>query len=312
MKTAIILVTYNRFDLTNACLRCLLPLLNKGFEIVIADNGSTDNTVKKIREEFPKVHLFELRRNIGFGAANNIAIKYLIEKGIEFDSICLLNNDTLPKMQTLPLLQQALTRYKSTHSNEAIIAPCIKSINGREQKNFYTNISWFQFLLNAFRTETGASRYLHGSLQLTDDPTLLEAYWINAVCLMMSRTLWENLGGFDDHIFMYYEDMDFALRAKQNSVHFFIERQAILTHLGGASSIGSFSQALQHDQSQEYIFFKHYGLLGKVISKKFRFIRSFLRVVIGLPLYIFIPSIRERVNIHFCLLKNIFRKRKLS
>ena len=81
MKTAIILVTYNRFDLTNACLRCLLPLLNKNFEIVIADNGSTDNTIQRIREEFPKIHLFELHSNKGFGAANNFAVQELIKKG---------------------------------------------------------------------------------------------------------------------------------------------------------------------------------------------------------------------------------------
>lgn len=309
MKTAIILVTYNRFDLTNACLRCLLPLLNRGFEIAIADNGSTDNTVQKIKEQFPQVHVFELFSNKGFGAANNFAVRRLIEKGVEFDSICLLNNDTIPKMQTLPLLQQALSRYNSSHPEEAIIAPRIKSINGREQKNYYTDISWFQFVLNAFRTQSMAAKYLHGSLTPSDDPTLLEAYWINAVCLMMSRSLWEKIGGFDERIFMYYEDMDFALRAKKQSAHFLIEMQSILTHLGGGSSKNSLSQALQHDQSQEYVFYKHHGFIGKIASKKFRFFRSFLRVATGLPFYIFFPSVQERVNIHFNLLKNIFKKK---
>lgn len=309
MKTAIILVTYNRFDLTNACLRCLLPLLNRGFEIAIADNGSTDNTVQKIKEEFPKVHVFELFSNKGFGAANNFAVRRLIEKGVEFDSICLLNNDTLPKMQTLPLLQQALIRYQASHPDEAIIAPRIKSINGREQKNYYSDISWPQFILNAFRTESSAAEYLHGTLRPTDDPTLLEAYWINAVCLMMSRSLWEKIGGFDERIFMYYEDMDFALRAKKNSARFLIEMQSILTHLGGGSSKSSLSQALQHDQSQEYIFYKHHGIIGKLASKKFRILRSLLRIVLGIPFYLFIPSIRKRVSIHFRLLKNVFSKK---
>lgn len=306
MKTAIILVTYNRFDLTNACLRCLLPLLNKDFEIVIADNGSTDNTIQRIREEFPKIHLFELHSNKGFGTANNIAVQALIKKGVEFDSICFLNNDTLPKMQTLPLLQQAITRYKASHSDEVIVAPRIKSIDGREQKNFYANISWLQFILNAFRSEQQASRYLQGSLQPTDDPTLLEAYWVNAVCLMMSRSLWEKLGGFDERIFMYYEDMDFALRAKKLKVRFLIEMQSMLTHLGGASSSSSMQQALQSDNSQQYVFYKHYGLLGKMVSKAFRFLRSGLRVAMGLPLYIFMRSTQEKVNIHFRLLKNVF------
>jgi len=309
MKTAIIVVTYNRFDLTNACLRCLLPLLNRGFEIAIADNGSTDNTVQKIKEEFPQVHVFELFSNKGFGAANNFAVRRLIEKGVEFDSICLLNNDTIPKMQTLPLLQQALSCYNSSHPEEAIIAPRIKSINGREQKNYYTDISWFQFVLNAFRTQSMAAKYLHGSLTPSDDPTLLEAYWINAVCLMMSRSLWEKIGGFDERIFMYYEDMDFALRAKKQSARFLIEMQSILTHLGGGSSKSSISQAIQHDQSQEYVFYKHHGFIGKIVSKKFRFFRSFLRIVTGLPFYIFFPSVQERVNIHFNLLKIIFKKK---
>src|SRR5690554_2002638 len=113
MKTAIIIVTYNKFDLTNACLWCIMPLLQRGFEIAVVDNGSTDQTAQKIRENFPQVHLLELQKNMGYATATNMAIQNLAKKGVDFDAICLLHNDVLPKLQSLPLLKNSLIKYKN-------------------------------------------------------------------------------------------------------------------------------------------------------------------------------------------------------
>lgn len=306
MKTAIIIVTYNKFDLTNACLWCIMPLLQRGFEIAVVDNGSTDQTAQKIRENFPQVHLLELQKNMGYATATNMAIQNLARKGVDFDAICLLHNDVLPKLQSLPLLKNSLIKYKNTHQKEAIVAPFVKASNGSIQKNYYAKITPFQFFLTAFKSKETASKKIHGVLSPSSDPSLFETYRTNSICLMMSRSLWEMLGGFDQDIFLYHEDLDFAMRAKKLNIPYFMERQAIITHLGGESPLLTLTKAIKYDNSQEYVFQKHFGLKGKLFSKLYRFSRSFTKLLFSFPFIAFSPSLKKKSNIHLQLLKNIF------
>ena len=102
MRTAVILVTFNGWEMTRNCLSDLAAQITDSlhFVVAIADNASSDGTVEHLRKEFPTVHVYPSDKNLGFGAANNLAIKGLLGDGESFDSICLLNNDTrfLPNM----------------------------------------------------------------------------------------------------------------------------------------------------------------------------------------------------------------------
>ena len=147
-----------------------------------------DNMVQKIKKNFRKF-VFGTFSNKGFGAANNFAVRRLIEKGVEFDSICLLNNDTLPKCK-LCLYTTSFDSLSLSHPDESHYCTR-KRVSMDENKRIIILIFLGLNLFKCFRTESSAAEYLHGTLRPTDDPTLLEVYWINAVCLMMSRSLWE-------------------------------------------------------------------------------------------------------------------------
>ena len=107
----IIIVTFNGEYFIKKYLKSLLQ--SKGrLKIVIVDNASTDNTVQIIKNQYPKIDLFMLKDNIGFGRANNLGIKYAYEQGAEH--ILLLNQDAiidLPSIHYIVSLQKKYPEY---------------------------------------------------------------------------------------------------------------------------------------------------------------------------------------------------------
>src|SRR3990167_4612436 len=100
-KVAIVIVSWNGLKYTRECLRSIAKLEKKDIELftIVVDNGSTDGTVEKIRNEFPTVVVLPQDRNLGFTGGNNVGIKYALEH--EASYVWLLNNDTKVDNQAL-------------------------------------------------------------------------------------------------------------------------------------------------------------------------------------------------------------------
>ena len=319
MKTAIILVTYNGWELTQNCLNDLSAQLNdrENFVVAIADNASTDGTPEKVRTHFPAVHVYESKSNLGFGAANNLAIQGLISDNEDFDAICLINNDTRLSSKAIPQLRDALESAKKVcNGQEAIVVPSVNNKDGSDQPNYFAGlgpegIGFFKFLRNALKNEEGAAKVLQGTPQPTASNNFSETYWASGVCWMLSRKLYDTILDrdqffFDPQIFMYYEDADLALRLRSLGARFFICNAIAITHLGGGSAQNNLSRALQHDRSQQYVFKKHFGLQGVVLSKLYRIIRGTVRIAAALP-RIGKPEKRSYIKHHLCLLQEVLR-----
>ena len=317
MRTAVILVTFNGWEMTRNCLSDMAAQLtdSEHFVIAIADNASSDDTVENLRKEFPTVHVYPSDKNLGFGAANNLAIKGLLGDKESFDSICLLNNDTrfLPNM--LPRMQKAWEKAEAfareSGNAYAVIAPSTKNRDGSDQPNYFAGlgpegIGSLKFFTNALRNEEGAAEILQGQPSKTTQENLLETNWLSGVCWMFSKELYDALTSegtfFDEKIFMYYEDADLALRARKIGARFFICKDIELTHLGGGSAQSNTSRALQHDRAQQYVFKKHFGLHGLLLSKGFRILRSSIRIASAIP-HIGSSEKRKYLVHHLALLK---------
>lgn len=317
MRTAVILVTFNGWEMTRNCLSDMAAQLtdSEHFVVAIADNASSDGTVENLRKEFPTVHVYPSDKNLGFGAANNLAIKGLLGDKEPFDSICLLNNDTrfLPNM--LPRMQKAWEKAEAfareSGNAYAVIAPSTKNRDGSDQPNYFAGlgpegIGSLKFFTNALRNEEGAAEILQGQPSKTTQENLLETNWLSGVCWMFSKELYDALTCegtfFDEKIFMYYEDADLALRARKIGARFFICKDIELTHLGGGSAQSNTSRALQHDRAQQYVFKKHFGLHGLLLSKGFRILRSSIRIASAIP-HIGSSEKRKYLVHHLALLK---------
>jgi GT2 family glycosyltransferase len=174
----------------------------------------------------------------------------------------------------------------------AVIAPSTKNKDGSDQPNYFAGlgpegIGSLKFFTNALRNEEGAAEILQGKPSKTAQENLLETNWLSGVCWMFGKELYDALTSegsfFDEKIFMYYEDADLALRARKIGARFFIANDITLTHLGGGSAQSNTSRALQHDRAQQYVFKKHFGIKGLLLSKGFRILRSSVRIATAIP-----------------------------
>jgi GT2 family glycosyltransferase len=204
MKLSIITLNHNRPKLTIACIESLWKqhkeeFENNEFECLVVDTLSQDNSLQLLEPEVKKyknIHLFPSNRDAGFGAGNNFGAKKA--KG---DFILLLNNDTVVEDRGIIKMLD----YLKTHIKIGALGGKIYNFDGTEQSasgKFYSLFTVTLFLLGFQR------------LGLVDkNPTTIsQVDWVKGALLMMKRNLFEKLGGFDEKIFLYTEDMELCYR----------------------------------------------------------------------------------------------------
>lgn len=92
MRIAIIVVSYNKKNLLEKCLKSLGEVKYDDFQVILVDNGSMDESCQMVAGRFPEVHIIEMGYNSGFCKANNVGTEFALNNN--FDGILLLNNDT--------------------------------------------------------------------------------------------------------------------------------------------------------------------------------------------------------------------------
>jgi len=229
---SIIVVSYNTRDMTLECLRSIFretQLID--FEIIVIDNASTDGSADAIAAEFGERILFIASpENIGFAAGNNMAATKA--KG---DMLLLLNPDTVVLNKALDHLYAFSTQY-----------PQAGIWGGRtlfENGSLNPASCWSrQTLWSLFSQAIGlSSLFRHSSLFNAEGLGAWDRNGIRAVdivsgCfLLLRRELWESLGGFREQFFMYCEEADLCLRARDFGVRPMVTSAATIIHYGGAS-----------------------------------------------------------------------------
>lgn len=213
MNVSIIIVNYNTVNLLDNCLSSIYSQTKDiTFEIIVSDNGSTDNSIKMIKEKYPKVIVIENNENLGFGAANNKGLA--IAKG---DYILYLNSDTVllnnaikyffdyfeknNKDNKLGILGSILLdeNFKPSYSYDNL--PKFRDIEKELIKMFFINIILsFSYLLH-IPIEKLRSR-IKKDIEI-DYEKLKDVEFISGADLFLKNT---PLAKFDESFFLYYED----------------------------------------------------------------------------------------------------------
>ncbi|WP_332913971.1 glycosyltransferase [Algoriphagus boritolerans] len=134
-KILAIVVTYNGSTWIYNCLK-FISNSSLLIDVLSIDNLSSDNTINKIKLEFPEIVLIQNKINLGFGQANNIGLKYALDN--DYDYVFLLNQDTFIKEDTI----ENLIKVSETHTDFGILSPI--HLNGDGTKidlNFSNYIS---------------------------------------------------------------------------------------------------------------------------------------------------------------------------
>ena len=187
----IIIVTYNGMQWLDKCLKSCID-----YSIVIVDNASTDDTVSFIESNYPNINLFKQTKNLGFGQANNIGIRYALDKGAEH--VFLLNQDAYLVNSVLG----NLVAFQKVHPKYGVLSPI--HITGDKRK-LDKNFSYY---LRKDKTGQFYSDFVLGN-------TLAEVYevpFVNAAAWLLSKRCLETVGGFDPLFFHYAEDVNYCQR----------------------------------------------------------------------------------------------------
>ncbi|MEQ9142862.1 MAG: glycosyltransferase family 2 protein [Parvibaculaceae bacterium] len=227
----IIVVSYNTREMTLEALRALKRETDPAlYELIVVDNASSDGSAEAIAAEFPDFRLIALDENIGFAKANNLAadmmcVRYLL----------LLNPDTI-------ILDNAVGKLFQF----AVEHPRARIWGGRtlfSDKHLNPSSCWNRMTLwSLFCQFTGLKALFPGSRLINSEAignwerdSVREVDIISGCFLMIEKSLWQSLKGFDTGYFMYGEDANLCLRAKSMGAIPVVCPHAELIHYGGAS-----------------------------------------------------------------------------
>lgn len=245
---SIIIVNYNGWDLLDSCLNSiLLTLENLDHEIWVVDNGSTDNSVSLLREQFPNVKCIENKENIGFAQANNQALLHC--KG---SWLLLLNNDTIIHPNAVGLMIQALKKYPGL----AAVGPQLINRDGSIQPSCMRTPSRWGNIFNYLRVLGGGSVKFAPNTELD----MFEVDAVSGACMMVRREAIEQVGMLDGNFFMYAEESDWCYRARKLGWRIGYVRTARVTHLGGQTAqLESARFYVERRVSRVLFKLKHFG-----------------------------------------------------
>lgn len=233
MSLSIVVLNYKTKDLTTACIKSLVEQYGKQMvagevEIIIIDNASGDGSAEIIKKAFAdqkNIFVLENKENLGFGKGCNEGAKKARGNYILF-----LNSDT--KTQDNNFLK--MVKFLENNENVGILGGRLLNLDGSRQKSvgiFYT-LPFFILMILGFE-KLGFLRSSPMKAKKVD--------WVSGACMMVRKSTFDSLGGFDKHIFMYIEDMELCYRFKNSGYATYFFPHISVTHQEFGSSNRAFA-----------------------------------------------------------------------
>lgn len=240
MEVSVVILNYRSRGLVRNLIRNILDLQwNFSYEIIVVDNNSQDGLFAHLSEEFPameNLHFLQRKSNDGFGAGNNAGVE--LAKG---KYLLILNPDIVIKEGTV----ETLLAYMEAHQDTGVISPKLLYANNKAQQSYFryykckTPIYRRTFLGKTKAGQKDLARFTMADVAI-DGPTAVD--WLMGSFWLMPKRIFEELGGYDDRYFMYFEDTDFCHRMNDASykVIYYPEVEAIHLHARDSKSEGFF------------------------------------------------------------------------
>jgi GT2 family glycosyltransferase len=220
-----ILLNWNGWPDTIACLLALRNLEYSNLSIIVVDNASTDNSVQHIRQAFPEILLIQNDSNAGFAAGNNLGIQRGLQDGADF--VWLLNNDTEPAHDALSAMLRVAQQNRRIGAVGSVLSyyhdPSIVQAWGGGRTNVWLGMTY---------TNTVAK------------PDTWFDY-LTAASLLLRREAIQDIGLMDDSFFLYWEDVEYSFRLRRKGWILAVATDSHILHKENAST-GGISKALDY------------------------------------------------------------------
>jgi GT2 family glycosyltransferase len=252
MKLSVIILNYNvRYFLELCVLSVQNAIINIDAEIIVIDNKSQDDSSEMIKLRFPQVKLIENQDNYGFPKGNNIGVSQA--KG-EF--ICILNPDTVVAEDTFIKVLAFAEKQKKLG-----IVGC-KLIDGtgkflpESKRGTPTPFVAFTKIVGLYKLFPKLFGKYY-ALNLSEDKSGAVEILVGAF-MLMKRDLYTEIGGFDEHCFMYSDDIDLSYMALKNGqLNYYFHETAVI-HYKGESTIKDSIYMKRNQEAMNFFFKKHF------------------------------------------------------
>ncbi|MDP2304109.1 MAG: glycosyltransferase family 2 protein [Ignavibacteria bacterium] len=214
----IILVNHNNWQDTIECINSMLQHRIEFENIIVIENGSTDNSLQLLKENFPDLNLFDTKSNLGFSGANNVGLQFAINGGLEY--AILLNNDTIIESNSIDTLIGAMNKYQDV------------SI-GTGQIRYYPDINKIWYAGGKLIPSRGLAVHNNlnrevSSVKNTNTPELVTFISGCFMCIRVSDL--SKLGMLNEKFFLYLEDIEYCARAVKNGLKLLYVPNSIIYH----------------------------------------------------------------------------------
>lgn len=221
---SIVIVNYNGWNLLEPCINSINQTVKDLlYEIWVVDNGSTDESVIRLKDYYPHINIIENDKNLGYARANNQAIVQC--KG---HHILLLNNDTIIHANSIKLLIQTL----EYHPDIAAVGPQLINGDNSIQPSCMHFPSYWGNIIGYLRAQCGGTTKFIPQT----NRTMVEVDSVTGACMLIGRNALTQIGLLDEGFFMYAEETDWCYRAHQFGWRIGYVPAAKVTHFGGQTA----------------------------------------------------------------------------
>ncbi len=216
---SIVILNFNGKENLEYCLPSVKRLNYKPIEVIVVDNGSTDDSIEFLKTHYPHVKLIENKKNLGYSIGNNIGASRAKGK-----YILVLNDDT---KLTPDLITKLVGRMESNQK----IGITMPKILFMDKPNVVDSVGSFFTKLGIFQhiSDFGVK---DGTLDLPE-----KIFSAKSACILIRKKLYMDIGGFDEDFFAYAVDPDLCWRVWQRGFEVILVPDARIYHKGSVTNI---------------------------------------------------------------------------
>lgn len=260
----VIILNYNGYADTINCINSVKKSSCHKMKILIIDNGSQDESEKKIRETFPELEVIQTGKNLGFAGGNNIGIRRAMGEGADY--ICILNNDVVVSEDMLSILLNSLQQDARRVVGPVTMMWNTETIHSTGMKiNFYTGTA---DIINLWKEYCDI------------DKQDLYCDYLEGTCLMFSKEFVEEVGMIPEVYFLYYEETEWCCKAKRKGFDVVCIPSAQLWHKGSVAA-NKITGLKQYFEDRNRVLFERRNapLLKKIIFYLYFIIQLIYRIL---------------------------------
>lgn len=264
MKLSVIILNYNvRYFLEQCILSVQQALHGMDAEIIVIDNNSADGSCDMVSKKFPQITLISNKENVGFSKANNQGVA--IAKG---EYVCILNPDTAVAEDTF----YKVLAFAERQINLGAVG--IKLIDGtgnflpESKRNIPTpKVSYYKLTGKQNNKYSYYADHVHEN-EIAEVNVLVGAF------MLLKKSVYQEVGGFDEDYFMYGEDIDLSYKLIKANYKNYYFGEATILHYKGEST------------TKDKVYFERFYGAMKIFYKKHFQLNVFIKWMVGLGVFL--------------------------